>query len=53
MIDLKLAEGDYHFASLIWDHEPLGSSGLVKLCREYYNWKKPTTYMMLKRIKDA
>jgi len=52
MIELKLAEGDYRFASIVWENEPLGSGELVKLCREHFNWKKSTTYTMLKRMCD-
>ena len=30
---LRLAEGEYRFACLVWDHEPLPSGELVKLAR--------------------
>ena len=38
------------FAELIWRHEPLSSGQLVKLCREELNWKKSTTYTVLRRL---
>lgn len=46
----KLAETEAKFANIIWDHEPMGSGELVKLCEEHLGWKKSTTYTMLKRL---
>ena len=34
MDDLKLFDGEYKFACLVWDNEPLGSGELVKLSAE-------------------
>ena len=39
---LRLAEGEYRFACLVWDHEPLPSGELVK----------STTYTVLKKLCD-
>lgn len=36
--------------NLVWQHEPINSTDLVKLCREEVGWKKSTTYSMLKRL---
>jgi len=52
MDDLRLCESDYRFMSVIWDHEPLGSSVLVKHCEKKLGWKKSTTYTMLKKLCD-
>ena len=38
------------FVDLIWKNEPLGSGELVKLCDKELNWKKPTTYTVLRRL---
>lgn len=38
------------FAELIWDNETISSGELVKLCEKELNWKKSTTYTMLKRL---
>ena len=38
------------FAELIWQHEPLSSGALVKLCAQELNWKKSTTYTVLKKL---
>ena len=49
---LRLAEGEYRFACLVWDHEPLPSGELVKLAAEALGWKKSTTYTVLKKLCD-
>ena len=41
---LRLAEGEYRFACLVWDHEPLPSGQLVTLAADALGWKKSTTY---------
>lgn len=38
------------FAELIWQHAPLSSGELVKLCEEELCWKKSTTYTVLKKL---
>lgn len=50
MEDLKLGTIESKFADIIWNNEPLGSGELVKLCQEQLEWKKSTTYTMLKRL---
>ena len=38
------------FAELIWENEPLPSGKLVELCKEALDWKKPTTYTVIRRL---
>lgn len=45
-----MTEFERKLAELIWEHEPIGSGELVKLCETRLQWKKSTTYTMLKRI---
>ena len=47
-----LAEAEYRFACLVWDNEPIPSGQLVKLCEQVFQWKKPTTYTVLRRLAD-
>ena len=47
---LRLAEGEYRFACLVWDHEPLPSGRLVTLAADALGWKKSTTYPVLKKL---
>ena len=52
MENRKLGSVELHFADLIWEHAPISSGELVKLCTEKLEWKKSTTYTILKRICD-
>jgi Penicillinase repressor. len=48
--EYKLTESEKKFAELIWQNEPIGSGVLVKLCEKEMNWKKSTTYTVLKKL---
>ena len=50
MEDYKLGVVESKFANLIWQHEPLPSRELVALCQKELNWKKPTTYTVLRKL---
>lgn len=50
MTQYKLGEVESAFAALIWDNEPLTSSRLVELCADRLDWKKSTTYTILRRL---
>lgn len=50
MKDYRLGEIEARFAQLIWQHEPVGSGELVKLAQAELNWKKSTTYTVLRRL---
>lgn len=52
MAEYKLAEGEAKFADIIWENEPITSPELVKLCEEQLQWKKSTTYTVLKKLCD-
>ena len=47
---LGLVEGK--FADLIWRHAPLTTKELVVLCERELNWKRTTTYTVLKKLCD-
>lgn len=47
---LKLGIVEAQFAELIWTNEPIASGELVKLCEKELNWKKSTTYTVLKKL---
>ena len=47
---MKLGAVESKFADLVWDNAPLGSGELVKLCEKELNWKKPTTYTVLRKL---
>ena len=50
--NLSLAPVESKFADIIWENEPLSSGALVKLSLEILNWKKSTTYTVLKKLCD-
>lgn len=50
MADMRLGAVETRFADLIWEHEPISSGELVKLCQQELSWKKSTTYTILRRL---
>ncbi|HAE42925.1 MAG TPA: BlaI/MecI/CopY family transcriptional regulator [Clostridiales bacterium] len=48
----KLGEMEQKFADLIWEKEPIKSGELAELCVHAFDWKRTTTYTMLKRLCD-
>ena len=50
MGDTRLGPVESRFADLIWANEPLASSQLVQLAQQELQWKKSTTYTVLKRL---
>ena len=52
MEEYRLGVVETRFAELIWGHEPLTSGELVKLCAKELEWKKSTTYTVLKKLCD-
>ena len=50
MSDIQLGVVEGKFADIIWENEPISSSEIVKLAEREFNWKKSTTYTVLKRL---
>ncbi len=50
MEDKRLGVVEARFADLIWDNEPINSTALVRLCAKELDWKKSTTYTVLKKL---
>lgn len=50
MIEYRLGEVEMKFATIIWENEPLQSGELARLCEKELNWKKSTTYTILRRV---
>ncbi|MDD2573778.1 MAG: BlaI/MecI/CopY family transcriptional regulator [Bacillota bacterium] len=48
----KLTDTEAKFADIIWANGPIPSGDLVKLCEVELDWKKSTTYTMLKRLEN-
>ena len=50
MDNMELGEVQLRFAELVWHYAPLPSGELVKICQRELNWKKPTTYTVLRKL---
>lgn len=46
----KLFDGEFRLMEVLWDHEPVNSTKLVRLCEERLNWNKSTTYTVLRKL---
>lgn len=49
-MDWRMGKMETRFAEIIWANEPISSGELVKLCQQQLEWKKSTTYTMLRRL---
>lgn len=49
-MELELGAIQERFADIVWANEPVGSGELVKICEEELNWKKATTYTVLRKL---
>ena len=50
MTDLELGAIQERFADIFWAHEPIASGELAKICEKELNWKRPTTYTVLRKL---
>ena len=50
MSELRMGAIESRFADIIWQNEPITSPELVKLAAKELDWKKSTTYTVLKRL---
>lgn len=52
MQEIQLGIIEAKFADMIWTHEPITSSELVKLSAIEFNWKRTTMHTVLRRLCD-
>ena len=50
MNELKLGMVEARFADIVWTNAPLTTRELVNLCEAELNWKRTTTYTVLKKL---
>lgn len=50
MKDFELGAIQERFADIVWEHEPIASGELAKICQKELNWKRPTTYTVLRKL---
>ena len=48
----KLCDSDYRFMLVVWEHAPVNSGELVKICQQRLGWKKSTTYTAIKKMSE-
>ena len=46
----KIHEEEYRFCLILWEHEPVSSADLARLCADQLGWKRTTTYTVIKRL---
>ena len=46
----KIFESEYRFCLILWEHEPVTTTELVRLCQAQLGWKRTTTYTVIKRL---
>jgi BlaI family penicillinase repressor len=51
-MQVAIFESEYNFCKILWENEPIKSAELVKLCKEKLEWKKSTTYTVIKRLSE-
>ena len=47
---IELGEVQAKFADMVWANAPVPSGELVRICERELNWKKPTTYTVLRKL---
>ena len=52
MRDIKLGPIETRFAEIVWANEPMTTNQLIKLCADELEWKRTTTYTVLKKLCD-
>ena len=50
MLDFELGAIQERFADIVWEHEPIASGELAKICEKELSWKRPTTYTVLRKL---
>lgn len=50
MTEIKLGLVESRFAEIVWENEPLTTKDLVSFCEKQLNWKRTTTYTVLKKL---
>ena len=52
MDEMRLGTVEGRFADIVWQNQPLSTKKLVELCEKELNWKRTTTYTVLKKLCD-
>ena len=52
MPDVRLGVVEAEFANIIWANAPIKTRALVDICEKELDWKRTTTYTVLKKLCD-
>lgn len=50
MSEIRMGAAEAKFADIIWSNEPISSGELAKLANKEFEWKKTTSFTVLKRL---
>ena len=50
MEEVRLGVVEGKFADIIWQNEPIKTRELIDICQRELNWKRTTTYTVLKKL---
>ena len=50
MNEIKLGLVEARFADIIWSNEPMTTKELISVCQKELEWKRTTTYTVLKKL---
>ena len=53
MTELRMGTAEAKFADIVWEKDPISSGDLAMIGNEKFEWKKTTSYTVLKRLCDS
>lgn len=52
MGEITLGMVEARFADIVWEQEPVSTKKLIEVCEKELEWKRTTTYTVLKRLSE-
>lgn len=52
MENMRLGTVEARFADIVWELAPITTRELIAVCEKEFNWKRTTTYTVLKKFCD-
>jgi predicted transcriptional regulator len=52
MNEVRLGAIESRFADIVWARAPISTAELIKICEAEFDWKRTTTYTVLKRLSE-
>lgn len=50
MNEIRLGVVEARFADIVWQYAPVSTKSLIAICEKELNWKRTTTYTVLKKL---